>query len=239
MTILITNDDGINAEGIIRLAEMAVKLGEVWVVAPQSQCSAMSQRITIREKLYASKHPFPVPVHRSYCVTGTPADCVKVALIHLMDKQPDYVFSGMNYGHNAGFDIAYSGTVGAAMEGIMNGIPAIAFSNEAGDEYGASEHYMASVTGEILEKPPIPDGIWNVNFPGCPASECRGVLWNRQIAKMPYYLDHFDVRERDDETELSVNGIPIDGSDLPDHTDYAALRNRYVSVGIVRCSVLL
>ena len=239
MRILITNDDGIEAEGIRRVAEMAVRLGEVWVVAPAGQCSAMSQRITLREKLIVAEQPFSVPVHKAYSVTGTPADCVKVALYHLMEEEPDFVFSGMNDGFNAGFDIAYSGTVGAAMEGIMNGIPSIAFSNERGSQYEAADQYMEQITREILEKPVLPDGIWNINFPGCPVSECKGILWDRQVAKMQYYRDHFDVKDHARGSELSVNGIPSDGTDLPDQSDYEALNNRYVSVGIVKCSVLL
>ena len=108
MRILVVNDDGIKAEGIRRLAACAKKFGEVWVVAPARQCSAMSQRITVRENLEVRKADFPVMGVKAYSVDGTPADCVKVALNHLLPEKPDTVFSGINEGYNEGYDILYS-----------------------------------------------------------------------------------------------------------------------------------
>ena len=134
--ILVVNDDGIGAEGIVRLAAAAKNLGEVWVVAPGQQCSAMSHCITVRGSLQIRQEDFPVPGVKAYSVAGTPADCVKVGIRHLMQDRPDVVFSGINCGYNVGVDILYSGTVGAAMEALVNGIPAIAFSEERG---GTSE----------------------------------------------------------------------------------------------------
>ena len=121
MRILITNDDGINAIGIHKLAEMAKKLGEVWVVAPEGQCSAMSQKITVSDKIRLAKAPdFPVSGVKAYRLGGTPADCVKVAVEYLMTEKPDVVFSGINNGYNAGIEVSYSGTVAAAMEALLN-----------------------------------------------------------------------------------------------------------------------
>ena len=131
MKILIVNDDSIHAPGIAVLAKAAMSLGEVWVVAPSHQCSAMSQKVTIRGSLTVERvNDFPVPVKAAYQVSGTPADCVKAALLQLLDEKPDFVFSGINDGYNVGYDIAYSGTLGAAFEATMSGIPAIAFSCE-------------------------------------------------------------------------------------------------------------
>ena len=123
MKILVVNDDSIHAPGIVLLAKAAMELGEVTVVAPANQCSAMSQRITIRGDMRVDKvQDFPVPVKAAYKVDGTPADCLKIAMQYLLEEKPDYVFSGINDGYNAGFDIAYSGTLGAAFEAVMNGV---------------------------------------------------------------------------------------------------------------------
>lgn len=237
--ILLTNDDGIEAEGIARLARMAARFGEVWVVAPEHQCSAMSQRITLREELVVRKRSFPVSVAKAYSVSGTPADCVKVALAYLMPERPDYVFSGMNFGFNTGYDIAYSGTVAAAMEGLMNKIPSIAFSNEAVDCYEVSERYLFEITQQIIQKPHVPSEIWNVNFPGCRLDECRGILWDREIAHLQFFGDHFEERNGQNEITLSVRGIPKTKKDIPKGTDLAAVLDGFISVGKVKCSVLL
>ena len=127
MNILISNDDGIRAEGIARLAAAALPFGRVYVAAPQSQCSGMSQKLTIRGTLAVEQADFPVPVEAAWAVGGTPADCVKAAVKALVPCRPDVVLTGVNQGWNAGLDIAYSGTIGAALEGVMNGIPAILF----------------------------------------------------------------------------------------------------------------
>lgn len=109
MRILVVNDDGIKAPGIKRLVQMAAGLGEVWVVAPAAQCSAMSHRITVRGDLEVKPYDFPATGVTAYSVGGTPADCVKVALGYLMTEKPDIVFSGINAGYNVGRDILYSG----------------------------------------------------------------------------------------------------------------------------------
>ena len=116
LNILIANDDGIDSPGIVRLAEAAAKFGSVWVAAPSSQCSGMSQKLTIFGEFPVSRPAFPVSVMDAWSIGGTPADCVKLAVNFLMPVKPDVVFSGINFGYNTGFDIAYSGTVGAAME---------------------------------------------------------------------------------------------------------------------------
>ena len=129
MRILIVNDDSIHAQGIRKLAKAASCLGETWVVAPEEQCSAMSQKLTLREQLTVRKvEDFPVEVAGAWAVGGTPVDCVKVALSYILKEKPDLIFSGINNGYNAGFDIAYSGTLGAAFEGARNGIRSVAFS---------------------------------------------------------------------------------------------------------------
>ncbi len=159
LKILISNDDGIDSEGIWRLARLASELGDVWVCAPASQCSAMSQRLTIFNELIIKEYAPPVPVRGAYSISGTPADCVKLAVSHLLPEKPDYVFSGINCGYNAGFDIAYSGTIGAAMEGVMNGIPAIAFSAQHDGSFDVAEAHLLrlllTLPRKLLPKRPL------------------------------------------------------------------------------------
>ncbi len=239
MRILVTNDDGIESEGILRLASMAAELGEVWVVAPEIQCSGMSHRISVKRKLRITERGLPVPGVRAFSVSGTPADCVKLGLQHILrDQKPDYVFSGINDGYNAGFDIAYSGTVGAAMEGLLNGIPAIAFSNEHVDKNEVTDHYMKSLALEMIEKNPLYDRIWNVNFPGCTLEECKGVLWFRRPGKESFYQARYAVTETPEGKEYELMSIPSTEDIYADSSDLSALINRYVSVGTVPCSVI-
>ena len=177
--ILLVNDDGIRADGIILLARLASRLGEVTVAAPDGQCSAMSHRITVHGELRVKKSDFPVEGVTAYSISGTPADCVKVALHYLLSEKPDIVFSGINRGYNAGVDILYSGTVGAAMEALVNGIPAIAFSNQANDVWDAAEEYLLPITEKLLGMPiarnssflrkELPDGSFLLTEDGIPA----------------------------------------------------------------------
>ena len=186
MNILISNDDGIRAEGIARLAAAALPFGRVYVAAPQSQCSGMSQKLTIRGTLAVEQADFPVPVEAAWAVGGSPADCVKAAVKALVPCRPDVVLTGVNQGWNAGLDIAYSGTIGAALEGVMNGIPAIAFSAREFCDPGAMEVYLPRVLQELLQALPKPGTLWNVNFPDCapPARASCAAAFRPRAASM-------------------------------------------------------
>lgn len=235
--ILVVNDDGIGAEGIVRLAAAAKNLGEVWVAAPRRQCSAMSHCITVRGSLQVRQEDFPVPGVMAYSVEGTPADCVKVGIRHLMQDRPDVVFSGINCGYNVGVDILYSGTVGAAMEALLNGIPAIAFSEELGGTGEAADAYLLPVAQKLLEADCAPDEIWNVNFPGCPLRELQGIRENRIPEKTQFYLDNYLVEEHPEGgLQLSVCGIPSKAA--APGTDMEAVLEHYISIGKIRNTVL-
>lgn len=251
MRILVVNDDGIDAPGIQLLTAVAAKFGdEVWVVAPDHQCSAMSQRITLREKLYIQKVDFeikpdsfylpeesvfsnPCCLH-AYKISGTPADCVKVALTYLMPERPDYVFSGVNLGFNCGHDIAYSGTIGAALEAAMDGVPAIAFSAAAWGSSEVLKRYIFEITSKILQKEVLTTAVFNVNFPGCTLDQFRGILWDREVASVQYYQDNFDsVDISEGRTELTVHGMPLKTEQIPEGSDLRAVLEGYVSIGTV------
>lgn len=238
MRILVVNDDGIRAEGIVRLARLAKEFGEVWVVAPKEQCSAMSQRITVHADLMVRPEEFPVGGVSAYSVEGTPADCVKVALMYLLPEKPDLVFSGINFGYNIGLDIAYSGTVGAAMEAIMQGVPAIAFSNESNGNYEVVEAHMLALTKDLLTREIAANEIWNVNFPGCGLTKYRGIMEVKQAAQSQFYLDHYDKEVYEDGSfRLSAAGLPV--TEGAEGTDMRAVLDGYISIGKVRSHVLV
>ena len=231
MKILVVNDDSIHAPGIALLAKAAMELGEVTVVAPAHQCSAMSQKITIRGDMRVDQAAdFPVPVKAAYMVDGTPADCVKIAMQYLLVERPDYVFSGINDGYNAGFDIAYSGTVGAALEAVMNGVPAIAFSARENGNPGAAEAYLPVVLEALLARPAEPGRVWNVNFPDCAAAQCKGVLYGRTPAACSFY-DNDYVRTGD---ALSIRVTNPGPDRCKEGSDIHAVLHGYVSVGAIK-----
>ncbi len=238
MKILITNDDGIGAIGIQKLAGAAKRLGEVWVVAPEGQCSAMSQRITVAGKVRLAAAPdFPVEGVLAYSLDGTPADCIKVAVEYLMKERPDVVFSGINNGINAGFEVAYSGTVAAAMEALQKGIPAIAFSVEANGIYDVVDEHLLEIAETLLKRHAGAGRIWNVNFPGCALSECQGILWDRTLARTQYFLDDYAAEQQEDGSELlELHGRAITSAE--EGSDLHALLQHFISIGTIANVVL-
>ncbi len=238
MRILVTNDDGYDAAGLKLLVKSALKFGEVTVVAPETQCSAMSHRLSIFEELIVKKQDIGIEGVKVYSVSGTPADCIRVALSRVCDKKPDIVFSGINNGYNAGYDIVYSGTIGAAMEALMYGnVPAIAYSVERDDRLETVEEYIDGITEELLKKKIARNEIWNINFPGLRRGECKGVLYDRVPEQAEFHQDFYDVRELEDGSlGMKLNGdarcVTSPG------TDYDAVMNGYVSVGLVKHQVM-
>lgn len=235
--ILVVNDDGIRAEGIRRLATAAACLGEAVVVAPKNQCSAMSQRVSVFQPVEIKRVEFPVAGVTAFQVDGTPADCVKVALGGLLEEKPDFVFSGINEGYNAGTDILYSGTVGAAMEGLIHGIPSIAFSGERDGGYAVSNRWLLPLARELMEKDPGAGRIWNVNFPGGSPEQIKGVRWDVTPSRQPFYCDAYERgEEKDGCFYLTPVFTPNKGAE-PD-SDIQAVLERFIAVGTVRNTVL-
>ena len=239
LRILIVNDDGIRSPGIAALAKVAAQFGETYVVAPDEQCSGMSQKLSLFDEMALRESAFPVPVAGAWSLGGTPADCVKIALEHLLDFKPDYIFSGVNDGWNAGFDIAYSGTIGACYEAVMNGIPAIAFSAKGRGDLTIAERYMPEIAAELIERGQGRGEIWNVNFPSGPLSELRGILRERFIAPMQLYNGVFTARlHPEGHALISQKGVPIEKGAAPAGSDIAAVLDGYISIGKIKSPVM-
>lgn len=237
MRILVVNDDGIDAKGIHILANAAKQLGEVWVVAPDTQCSAMSQRITICGELTVKERQIPVEGVHAYSVSGTPADCVKVALYSLLPEKPDIVFSGINIGYNVGQDVLYSGTVGAAVEALSNGIPAIAFSSGANGNYDVVQKYLLPIIEDLVRRKLPMNALWNVNIPDCSVDECKGILENRISANHQFYGDYYEKKEElADGFVLTAGGILTTTAE--EGTDIRAVLDRYISIGTITNGIL-
>lgn len=225
MKILISNDDGVHAPGLAYLAEALSKIGSVTVVAPDRNRSGVSNSLTLSNPLrvVTASNGF-------YSVTGTPTDCVHIAVTGLLKEAPDIVVSGINEGSNLSDDVLYSGTVAAATEGRFMGLPSVAISL-AGPR---CEHYdtAAKVAYHLVESlrnsPLTSDTILNVNVPDVPISEIRGIqvtrLGTRHIAEPT--IKALDPRGR----KIYWIGPPGLEQDAGPGTDFYAVSNGYVSI---------
>ena len=228
--ILITNDDGIDSDGIIRLAKAASEFGEVWVVAPDGQRSAMSHSITLRHSIEAWEVDFPVEGVHAYACNGHPADCVRIGVLNIVPGKPDHVFSGINFGYNLASDLQYSATAGAAFEAAFQKIHAVAFSEEANENHEVTDRYLREIMEELLDKPLGMNQIWNVNFPGCGLAECKGILRNVKVSVDEFYKDHYlETPLPDGRVSYMVEGIR--NFRASENTDLWAIIEQYVSIG--------
>jgi len=220
--ILITNDDGIQAPGIKALEQGLAPLGEVTVIAPDKEMSATSQSITLHT---------PLRIHRiddrHYAIAGTPADAVILALYHILTQRPDLVVSGINPGANLGENVCYSGTVGAAMEGVIHHVPsfAISLASRKDLDFSASAAFAVQLATKILEEGLTPEVCLNVNVPH---GEVLGVRVTRQSQKISRNLirEQRDPRGRPhywlDETTRQDEAEP--------DSDYGAILANQISV---------
>ena len=231
--ILITNDDGIGADGIRKLAEIAVGFGEVTIVAPDTQRSAASHHCIFSRPLILKEYDFGLRGVKAYTLDGTPADCARVG-ISALDSRPDIVLSGINHGYNISSDIQYSGTVGAALEAAFLGVGAIAVSygNHLFRAKDIVDRYLPELLEEYMEKPLPANQVWNINFPDCRADECRGIIRNAVMNTEHFYDDQY-VREKTGDGTWSVTNITGRNWKGPEGSDIQAVVNRYIAVGTV------
>jgi len=229
--ILVTNDDGVFAKGILSLAEEMLKFGEVIVVAPDKPQSGMGHAVTINDMLRLYKVKYDLPVAAAYSCSGTPVDCVKLAISRVMHRKPDLVVSGVNHGSNSSINVIYSGTMSAAMEGAVESIPAIGFSlldNGAEADFDAAKKVAGTVVKNALEKG-IPQGVClNVNIPKGEYSQIAGIRICRQARA--FWEDNFDTRIDPSGKEYHWLTGEFKNEDKGEDTDEVALENNFVSI---------
>ena len=172
MRILVTNDDGIHSPGLTTLAKALSRVGEVWVVAPDRERTAVAHAVTLHKPLRVQQLGT-----RSYAVNGTPVDCVNLAVLKVMPASPDLLVSGINKGVNLGDDVLYSGTVSAAMEGAILGVPSMAVSQEGQEHFyfGAGARYAVRIARLILREGLPDETLVNLNIPDRPFGSITGV----------------------------------------------------------------
>ena len=229
--ILVTNDDGINAPGIRTLISVVKNIGDVIVVAPDSPQSGMGHAITINSTLHSSRITPKNSEIIEYSCSGTPADCVKLAINELMPRKPDLCVSGINHGSNSSINVIYSGTMSAAIEAGIEGVPAIGFSlldYSWNADFSQSKDFIRKITLNALNNG-IPKGVvLNVNIPAVEKSDIKGVKICRQAKA--YWVEEFDKRKNPLGQEYYWLTGKFVNKDQGEDTDEWALKNNYISI---------
>jgi len=226
MRILVSNDDGILARGLGVLAEVCSAVGQVTVVAPDREQSGTSHSLTLHRPLRATRRP-----DGAFQVDGTPTDCVLLALGTLMPQQPDFVISGINHGSNMGEDVLYSGTVAAAFEGLVAGIPSVAISF-AGSDLDLLETHRPGLERLLRRLVAVRDfpkeTLLNVNLPGIPGPDVRGVKVTH-LGSRVFHEEITPMRDPWGKDIYWVGGGHVTWSGDAD-SDFRATREGYISV---------
>ena len=229
--ILVTNDDGITAPGIRALIDVMEILGDVIVVAPDSPQSGTGHAITINNTLYINKVSAPNAKIAEYSCSGTPVDCVKIAVNEIIKHKPDLCVSGINHGSNSSINVIYSGTMSAAVEAGVSGIPAIGFSLLDFDwdaNFDAVKNYVKKISAEVLENG-LPEGVvLNVNFPKLEENKIKGIKICRQAKAN--WEEKFDKRQTPQGRDYYWLTGEFINHDAGEDTDEWALGNGFVSV---------
>ncbi len=229
--ILITNDDGITAPGIRSLIEVMKTIGDVVVVAPDSPQSGMGHAITVNSTLFVEKVKVDEGHQLEYSCSGTPADCVKLAVSQILERKPDLCVSGINHGSNSSINVIYSGTMSAAIEAGIEGIPAIGFSlldYSWNANFEATKPYIKSITENVLKEGLPKDVVLNVNIPNLSAQELKGIKICRQARAN--WEEEFDKRKNPQGRIYYWLTGKFVNLDHGEDTDEWALENGYVSV---------
>lgn len=241
MKLLISNDDGISALGIRTLANRLAEAGhDVTVVCPDRERSATGHGLTLHQPIRAEiVESIFHPAVKAWACDGTPSDCVKLALWALLESPPDLVLSGINQGANLGTEILYSGTVSAAMEGMIEGLPSVAFSlaSHTSKDFQAAAHFAQLLVAQLAAKPLRELMLLNVNIPPVKWEEIAGVTITRQGVRR--YVDVFDKRvDPRGKTYYWLTGEvleevePPEGLNLPQNIpiDVHVIRKNYISI---------
>ncbi|WP_312556947.1 5'/3'-nucleotidase SurE [Empedobacter brevis] len=232
--ILVTNDDGVTAPGIRALIEIAKEFGEVYVVAPDSPQSGMGHAVTINSTLFCDEIEVDEEV-KEYACSGTPVDCVKLAVSQILPRKPDLCISGINHGSNSSVNVIYSGTMSAAVEAGIEGIPAIGFSLcdfAYNADFKAGEKFIKTIISQVLEHH-LPKGVvLNVNIPKLKEHEIKGIKVCRQADAK--WEEKFDKREDPRGRIYYWMSGEFKNLDKGNDTDEKALEEGYISVVPVR-----
>lgn len=229
MYVLLTNDDGVTATGLFVLKQALERVAEVVVVAPDHNWSAAGHAKTMHKPLRINEVSLP-DGSKAYATSGAPSDCVALAVLHLMDRPPDLVVSGINFGNNLSYDLTYSGTVTAAMEGVISGIRSIAVSLGFADNPDFT--FAARITADIavrLHSSNLPQStLLNLNVPGLPESQIRGLYVTRLGRRI--YRDVIVKRQDPYGRDYYwIGGQPPEGV-LEEGTDVWAIAKGFVSL---------
>jgi 5'-nucleotidase len=228
--ILVTNDDSIDAKGILALTEVAAEFGDVILVAPDKPQSGMGHAVTIHGILRLNKVEYPFG-KEAYTCSGTPVDCVKLAIYRVLDRKPDLLVSGINHGANSSINVIYSGTMSAAMEGAVEGIPSIGFSlldHSADADFSATQGVARKVIAEALKNGIAEGFCLNVNIPKGKAEDIKGIKICRQAKA--FWEDNFDHRTDPSGKEYFWLTGEFKNFDRGEDTDEYALHHQYVSI---------
>ena len=224
MKILVSNDDGVHADGIRVLSEALSALADVVVVAPDRNHSGASHSLTLENPLRVESM-----AHNGFiAVKGTPTDCVHLAVNELLKPLPDMVVSGINHGANLGDDVIYSGTVAAATEGRHLGLPAMAVSLVGSQHFASAAHYACRLVQGLMRRPLPADQILNVNVPDLPLAQIKGIRVTRLGCRHPAeaVIVEQDPRGR----SIYWIGPPGATQDAGEGTDFAAIEAGFVSI---------
>ena len=229
--ILVTNDDGITSPGILALSNEMKELGEVVVIAPDKPQSGVGHAITINSTLRVTKTKFH-SVSVEYSISGTPVDCVKMAVNEILDRKPDLIVSGINHGSNISINVIYSGTMSAAIEGAIEGIPSVGFSllhDSINADFTASRYIAKIISKQILSKR-LPKNIClNVNVPKIHLSELKGIKVCRQARAT--WIEEFDKRKDPNGNPYYwLTGKFVNYDEGKTDTDVWAVKNNFASV---------
>lgn len=227
--ILVSNDDGIDAPGIYAVVNELKKIGNVTVVAPDEQRSAVGHAITMNYPLRVKKF-FKNKKFFGYAVEGTPADSVKIAVRTVLNEKPDLLISGINHGSNTAINIIYSGTVSAATEGTILGIPSIAVSLTTYDkpDFRFAAKLSRRLAAIVLQKGLPKDTMLNVNVPHLKEKDIRGVRITRQGKSR--WDDTFEMRRDPNNKEYYWLTGKLEVLDISEETDLISIFNKYVSI---------
>lgn len=229
--ILVTNDDGITAPGIRALIEVMKEHGDVVVVAPDSPQSGMGHAITINSMLHLERVYIDEGNQEEYSCSGTPADCVKLAVREILKRKPDLCVSGINHGSNSSINVIYSGTMSAALEAGIEGIPAIGFSlldYNYNANFEVAKKYAKTIAKNALENGIPEQVVLNVNVPNLPEKDMKGIKVCRQARAN--WEEEFDKRQSPQGKDYYWLTGKFVNLDHGDDTDEWALENGYISV---------